>query len=129
MKPLLQLLKDEDRAFKEYEGRKQGLDSLSKSGVSSAMLLEFKRLADDEKEQLDKARKDIWGYFATIQEEIRRWDLEKPKPDKIGSFIWMLANQTERGEFIKQCEKWDISKAEMFGCVEYLAGMLGMKIW
>lgn len=130
MKSLLQLLKDEDKAFKEHEARKQGFDNLAKNNVSPAMILEFKRLVDDEKKRLDKARKEIREYFSVIsRSEERRQESKEAKQYKIESFMWLLANEAERNEFVERCKRWGISEEEMFECIDYMADMFGVQIW
>lgn len=129
MKSLLQLLKDEDRAFNEYEARRQGFNNLAKNNASPDMVLEFKRLVSDEKKRLDDSREDIREYFRQIRGANQQQEPKKPEPNKIVSFVWMLANQAEMGKLSDECAGWNMSKEDMFECVGYLADMLGICVW
>ena len=91
--------------------------------------MELKKLVDEEKSNLDKARENIREYFSEILEMERRRELGEARQYKTESFMWMLANEAERSEFVERCKKWGISKAEMFECIDYMADLFGVQIW
>lgn len=126
MKSFLQLLREEDKACKEYEARKQGYKNLSKSSASQDMLLEFRKIVDEEWERLCEARENISKYILQAHGESTDLDPETRKPAQIEPFMWMLSSMAESGILEEECERSNISKSEMFACIGYLANMLGM---
>lgn len=129
MKSFLQLLKEEDKACKEYEARKQGYKNLSKNSVSPDMLLEFRDIVDEEWERLCEARERISEYILQAHEKTNDLGSKARKPAQIEPFIWTLSSIAESGNLADECDKSNISESEMFACIGYLASMLGMHIW
>lgn len=66
MKSLFQLLREEDKAIRDYESYQEDYEHFSKIDAPEYMALEYKKRAQIAKGEIDSVRKEICEYFILI---------------------------------------------------------------
>lgn len=66
MKSLFQLLREEDKAIRDYESYQEDYEHFSKIEAPEYMALEYKKRAKIDKDEIASARKEICEYLRVI---------------------------------------------------------------